>query len=322
MSIKSLLKSRLSLRNYERARIVGRCLRDLSRTFRSTGQGLGQSAVPVLNGYPVPLDAIRGALAELGIGQGDTLLVHSSVTALSRAWPRASAQTPTSPLVYAEKVVELLLETVGAAGTLCMPTEGLTDVFAAWRNKQVFDPAQTPSTRGLITELFRRRGDVTRSVHPWYNLAGCGPRAESFIAEHARSTPYTMDRHSPWYKLTEARAKVLMLGLTLDYNSLLHLPEYLHADEYPRPIYYNKPLTLHYRDRDATVRPIDVMIHVVQWRQGQAERFCEYLNKKYALYQAVALGGTQAIAYPAREQYRALCDEMRQDVCWYDAQYW
>src|SRR5262249_12971451 len=152
------------------------------------------------------------------------------------------------------------------------------------QNKTVFDWRSTPSNRGLISELFRRGKNVLRSVHPWYNITGVGRLAEELIKDHDRSTPYTMDRHSPWFKLTEMNGKVLFLGATLDTNSLIHLPEYVYPREYPRKIYFDDPVRLYYRSREHTVSSMDIMIHVPDWRSGEVTRFCNYLDNNYHIY--------------------------------------
>jgi aminoglycoside N3'-acetyltransferase len=146
--------------------------------------------------------------------------------------------------------------------------------------------------------------------------------AEELIKDHARSTPYTMDTHSPWYKLTMGGGKVLFLGASLDSNSLMHLPEYLFPAEYPRRIYQDEPVPLCYRERDGSVQTMPVKIHIPDWRGGEVTRFCEYLDQRYHIYTRAPLGQTEAICHLASRQFDALVAQMRQNVCWYDVRQW
>jgi aminoglycoside N3'-acetyltransferase len=310
MSLKLLMKKTIGPNNWDRLRTIYRRI-------------VHQAPVaPTLIGSPVPLPQIRQALESLGIQKGDLLLVHSSISSLGKAIVPADAAMPYNPILYAEEIIDLLLDILGPGGTLLMPTEGNGDPAERATQKLVFDYRSTPSNRGLITELFRRRTDACRSVHPWYNITGIGPLAEELIKDHARSTPFTMDAHSPWYKLTKRGGKVLFLGATLDSNSLIHLPEYMYPAEYPRRIYQDEPLPLCYRERDGSVQSMNVKIHIPDWREGEVTRFCAYLDQHYHVYSRVRMGQIEAICHLAARQYEALCAEMRKNVCWYDVRKW
>ncbi|HZZ82178.1 MAG TPA: AAC(3) family N-acetyltransferase [Gemmataceae bacterium] len=324
MGMKSFFKRRLSPRNYERLAIVGRALRDLRNSFRaapalSTSRLGSADATGVA---PLGLNAIRAAIASLGIGAGDLLLVHSSANTLFEAGKAAEPDTPGDLLGYSDAIVDLLFDIIGPTGTLLMPTEPPGDVILKSRTREVFDYRKTPTNRGLITELFRRRPEVVRSVHPRYNLAACGPLADELVRDHHLSVPYCMDENSPWYKFTQREGKVLMLGPTLDANSLIHLPEYLYPTSYPRAVYYNKTFPLRYIDRDGVERSMEQAIHVPHFIGGECAQFCKYLQEKYHLYRFVAAGYAELICYNAKAQFDALCDEMREDVCWNDVRYW
>jgi len=313
VGMKQLVKKTIGPDNWARLRRIYR------RVLRK-----GPEAPEPLTGTPLPLAQIGAAFGRLGIGGGDLVLVHSSVSTLGKASPDAPALSdePHNPVAYADGIIDLLLEAVGPAGTVLMPTEGNGAPEERARLKLVFDYRTTPSNRGLITELFRRRPDAFRSVHPWYNITGIGPLAHELIQDHARSTPYTMDVHSPWYKFTMRGGKLLFLGADLESNSLLHLPEYVYPAEYPRKIYHDKPVPLCYHERDGSIQTMPVKIHIPDWRYGEATRFCQFLDLHHHLYARAPLGQTEAICCLASRQFDALCAQMRMNVCWYDARNW
>ena len=328
MGFKSVLRQHLSPQNFERARRIRQWLlkpmhSSTSHNPASAGVSPAPSA-PTASTAPVTLSQMREALGAAGLKRGDVVLVHSSANTLikSGSLERRDDATPTGVVQYSAAVIDMLLDYLGPDGTLLMPTEGMGDVQEFSRNGKVFDSTKVPSNRGLITELFRRRSGVVRSVHPWYNLAGCGPLAAELIKDHAKAAPYTMDSNSPWHKLNDVGGKVVMLGTGFDCNSLIHLPEYVYGQEYPRAIYYNRFFPLKYRDVDGSVQSMDVAIHIPNWRSGEVTRFCRHLQEKYAIYRIVPLGTADLICYDAVAQYDALCREMHANVCWYDVRHW
>jgi aminoglycoside N3'-acetyltransferase len=303
----------------ERARIVFRGIREAC------------ALRPPPTGHPISYEVLRAALADLGVTRGTMLHVQSSLTHLYRgSLTEWQGQKP-APARYALDVVDLLIDVVGPEGTIVMNTDGLSrrDVQRAWAgqlptDRALFDAARTPSSRGLIAEVFRRRPDVLRSVHPWYNMAAWGAMSPELINEHHLSAPYTMDEHSPTCKLTFGGGKVLLLGQGYGGNVPLHLVEYLHPEEYPRPIFVNKSVPMSYVDRDGATRLIDVMLHASGWYISAPEtiRFCAHMQTKYGLYRSERFAnGTEVICYDAREQYEATRREMSEGVTLYDPEF-
>ena len=304
------LKLALGQTNVERLRIVRRAADDLRRTF----------ATP--QGKPVGIEDLRAAVDQLDLSDGSVLLVQSSMTNLIGGGDGASSG-PGSALRYARQVLDLLLERVGERGTLLMPTQSISGYLGFSHRGEVFDYETMPSRWGLLSELFRRLPGTVRSIHPHYNISARGPLARDLIEGHGLSEPYTMDAHTPWYRLKDVGGKVLLLGLDFDVNSAIHVVEYVHPLEYPRPLYYDKPFPYRTRTWDGEVRTMQVALHAIPLPDWALPRFCgEYLQSKHSLYSIQELGRTKLIFYDADAQYRALYAEMQDGVCWYDAQYW
>ncbi|MEP7225105.1 MAG: AAC(3) family N-acetyltransferase [Actinomycetota bacterium] len=309
-SLDDRLHRRLSKANRTRLGIVRRATRDLMQTYRER------------RGYPVPLADIAAAFEQLEVGKGDVLLVHSSVSNLYRGASRKPAVPVGTPLDYARSILNLLLDLVGDEGTLLMPTDSVKGYFDFSHRGEVFDYETMPSRRGLVTELFRQLPHTVRSVNPNYNLTARGPLARELIEGHSLSE-YTMDVNSPWYKLNDVGGKVMLLGLDFEINSTIHLCEYLYPEEYPRPLYYDKPIPIKVRTWEGDVRTMMVRVHAVELPDWALPPFCGgYLQEKYGIYTTLPLGETQVVLFKAKDQYDAVYREMQDDVCWYDARSW
>ena len=315
MPLRQFIKNQLGANNRNRARIISRCIDDLAQTFNT----------PRSN--PISIEDIKSTLIDLGITPGDTIHLHSSISFLYRGGLSQSESPPESPLKYANQIITALIDIVGPEGTILMNTDSLAMELKRkiWTNDSdafVFDYARSPSRRGLLSELFRRRKDTIRSLHPWYNVTGWGKRAQELIGDHEQSTPYTMDTDSPWYKLMNSGGKVVLLGKTFDVNSFIHLTEYLHPDEFPRPVFFNKPVTMKYYDCQRQIKQIEVMLHARVWRDGAPTLFANYLDEKYDIYNIRKFrDDVQIVTFAAKDEYDAIYNEMKDGITWYDTRF-
>ncbi len=159
-------------------------------------------------------ESLTADLARLGIEPGDAVWFHSSLKSLG--WVEGGA----------EAVVDAFLDAVGPGGIIVVPT--LTATFALgcmYRDLVVyaFDPQETPSRVGAITEALRRRPDAFRSAHPTHSIAAIGRGAEELVQGHDRTSTFGLG--SPYRRLVDRGAKVLFLGVDLRSNTMLHAIE-------------------------------------------------------------------------------------------------
>jgi aminoglycoside 3-N-acetyltransferase len=178
-------------------------------------------------GQPITRESLVHDLTSLGLSAGQTVLVHSSLSALG--WVCGG------PVA----VIQALEEVLTPNGTLVMPTHSadLSDP-AKWqhppvpdfwwvsirRNMPPFDPDLTPTRdMGLIAETFRKQTGALRSWHPTFSFAAWGQQAEKIVEGH--SLEYGLGEDSPLARLYELDGYVLLLGTGHDHNTSLHLAE-------------------------------------------------------------------------------------------------
>lgn len=183
--------------------------------------------------HPATTRTLIRDFRSLGVADGMTLLVHSSMSALG--WIAGGPQA----------VIAALLAAVGEGGTLVMPTHttGLSEP-SRWRNPPVpeswwpiirdetpaFDVRLTPTRMmGVISEGFRTYPGVRRSGHPQESFAACGPNADFVVDGHSLNRG--LGDQSPLGRLYDVDGHILLLGVGHPNNTALHLAEY--RGEYP-----------------------------------------------------------------------------------------
>lgn len=158
-------------------------------------------------------------LEQLGITSGATVMIHSSMDHIVRRVPELNSM----------RLIRLLQDLVGRAGTLLMPTFPFLGLQLHYVEKQdTFDPVKTPSQVGLVTEIFRRMPGVSRSLHPTHPVAGWGKHARDLLATHHLGATFGPD--SPMYKLQEYGGLVVGVGVGLGSFTILHVAEELHPE--------------------------------------------------------------------------------------------
>jgi len=158
-----------------------------------------------------------------------TLLTHCSLASFGPV--QGGAQT----------IIEALVQSVGEAGTIVMPTltDGRFDP-SEWSNPPVaaqlwdrirfetplYHPQKTPvdHTMSIVYELFRSWPGVARTAHPHSSLAAWGRHRDEVVQIHRREERF--GESSPLARLYDLHGHVLFLGTTYATNTCLHLAEY------------------------------------------------------------------------------------------------
>ena len=123
--------------------------------------------------------------------------------------------------------IDALIDAVGPEGTLVMPA------YPFLRNKKsIFDLKRTPTSAGLIPEVFRNYPGVKRSVNI-HSVCALGKHADFLTRDHIYSIT-SWDKKSPYYRLSEVDGIVFGMGLGKAFvGTIMHCADSLLREEIP-----------------------------------------------------------------------------------------
>jgi aminoglycoside 3-N-acetyltransferase len=190
------------------------------------------------------------ALLALGIAQGDTICVHTSLKYFGRFDGTL------------QEILNLLDALVGQDGTIAMPAFTFADASPGGSDlPSPFIVSKTPGRVGLLNELFRRRVGTIRSWHPTHSIAARGPLAEWLVGDHlAGPTPFHLQ--SPFARLDEVRGKIVFLGADPQVHfTHLHVAEDRLGAAFPVAVYQPSPYRAVVIPPDGAARTVSICVH-------------------------------------------------------------
>ncbi len=151
---------------------------------------------------------LKDQLESMGLKGDETILIHSSMKAIGAVDGGA------------DTVLDAWMEYF-KDGLLLLPTHTWKTVNA---DNPVYNPQTTPSCVGLLTNMFMKREEVIRSLHPTHSMAGYGKNAAEYLAgEEYNNTPCTPG--GCYDRLKDAGGKVLLVGVGHERNTYIHSVE-------------------------------------------------------------------------------------------------
>lgn len=165
---------------------------------------------------PISPDRLRSSLNTVTGGRAEILMVHTSLSQCGR---------------FTAGPADVLGALDEFCSTLAFPAHTFSYPSVPGEPGPLFDAATTPSQSGLLTEMFRTGNGVSRSIQATHSLAARGPLAADITCGHYRSdTP--CGAGTPYSRLVERRASVLMFGVTFHSYTLFHTAEDASGSEY------------------------------------------------------------------------------------------
>jgi aminoglycoside 3-N-acetyltransferase len=240
---------------------------------------------------------LRSDLHDLGIVSGTAVCVHSSLKRMGHV------------IGGLRTVVQSLVDTVGSAGTILMPTfsgdlsdpkewryPGLPDhlVDEARHSLKGYNPRLTP-TRGMgaLPEYFRHWPGAVRSPHPQSSFTALGAHADLLCERHPLD--YRFGPDSPLGRFVGLGGKVLLLGAPWNTTSLLYLTEFTRPDRVE--CLKQAPVERNGETRWETYRDLE-------YRNCWHDAVAHLLEEGLAVRGRV--GEAESVLFPAREAVEAI----------------
>ena len=168
-------------------------------------------------------------LLNLGIKKGDTLLVHSSFDNFNGFQGRP------------QDIIKVLIEVLGPEGNLLMVSMPYTSSTSDYLKKTpVFNVQKTPSKMGIMSEIFRRKKGVLRSLHPTHPVLVYGKDA-SWIAEGHEKCIFPCGVNTPFDQFKSLNGKILFFDVPFRTFTFIHFIEDLIKDKLPFNLYTDEP---------------------------------------------------------------------------------
>ena len=179
------------------------------------------------------------------LSPGDDVMVHASLGQFGTFIPGV------------DSIIDALFAAVGPTGTVLMMTD--TRSFARTGRFDIGQPSET----GLLTEIFRQRPDVSRSMVPMVSFAAQGARASEYLQTYHSH----LDATAPLTRLLENDGVILLLGVGYQKCTLWHLSE----ERYATPVNFYKTFEGVLVDGECVLAPITQRFFVRRDLQGKKD---------------------------------------------------
>jgi aminoglycoside 3-N-acetyltransferase/aminoglycoside 3-N-acetyltransferase-2 len=190
---------------------------------------------------PTDKAALVSDLRNLGIAEGDLLMVHASLKAIGPV--DGGPQT----------VLDALLEAIGPTGTLLAFVSWDHSPYDETLNGRTLSPkerAEWPAFDpqaagpypgfGALNGFIAKHPGAHRSLHPDASMAAIGQLAPMLVAGHELGCAFGVG--SPLERFVAAAGRVLLLGAPLDAVTVLHYAEAVARIPGKRRVRYEMPV--------------------------------------------------------------------------------
>ena len=171
------------------------------------------------------------AILDMGIKRGDTLLLHSSFNYFNgfKGDPR--------------DIIKCFIQILGKDGNLIMVSMPYRSSACEYLKKNpVFNVRKTPSKMGIVSEVFRRKKGVLRSLHPTHPVLAYGKDA-AWITEGHEKCICPCGAGTPFEKLKTLDGKIFHFDVAFRKGfTFIHYLEDIIKEKLPFPLYREKPM--------------------------------------------------------------------------------
>ena len=249
---------------------------------------------------------LLGALRLLGIQPGDAVMLHSAYKN-ARGF-RGSV----------EQLIDVFIEAVGPEGHLLMVSLPYrTSTLEYLKSSRVFDVRRTPSMMGLVSEMFRRRGDVVRSLHPTHPVLVRGPRAAAFVEAHSQCR-WPCGPESPFDRLAAADGKVVFFDVAFANFTFFHHLEHLVGPRLGFPLYTADTFQVPVIDESGVQRTVETYAYSTDALRRRRFEVLEAALRQRGLIERRRIGTTKIEMIRVRDAVRCVLEMADEGRFFYD----
>lgn len=249
---------------------------------------------------------LLGALHALGIRHGDAVMLHSAFS--GEHGFRGSCND----------LIDTFVRAVGPSGHLLMVSLPYRNAALDWlESGRRFDVRKTPSMMGLVSETFRRRPGVVRSLHPTHPVLAQGPKGRQFVAAHPACL-YPCGPGSPFDELARADGKAVFFNVPIDMFTFFHYLEHLVSPALPFKLYTERIFEVPVTDEDGATRVVRTHAFAREAiRRRRPERLYEALRSGGKVA-SQRIGASQLLCVRVRDAIECTESMLRQGEFFYD----
>ncbi len=237
---------------------------------------------------------LLAALRSLGINSGDSVMLHSAFSPVHGYRGTSDALT------------DVFIEAMGPTGHLLMVSlpyrSASIDYIQAGRT---FDVRRTPSLMGIVSELFRRRNDVLRSLHPTHPILVRGPRAAWFVDEHPDCL-YPCGPGTPFHRLAEADGKAVFFNVPFDTFTFFHYLEHLVSPYVPFALYTNDTFAVPVVDQEGRSRTVTTFAFAPEAIRRRRFEVLDMEMRRRGLIRRKRIGNSYILAVRVRDAIKCV----------------
>jgi len=246
------------------------------------------------------------ALRELGVRQGDSVMLHSA----------SGAQYGFRGSI--SELTQVFIDAVGPQGHLLM-------VSLAYRSSSIqyleqlkqFDVRNTPSLMGLVSEYFRRRPDVLRSLHPTHPVLVRGPQADWYVAGH-EDCLWPCGPGTPFEKFAQRNGIVVFFNVPFATFTFFHHLEHVVSRQLPFALYSDTPMEVPVVDRNGHPRVVRTYVFTRDAIQRRRFPVLEENLRRKGLIARCRIGNSVMEAARVREVMECVEEMSRKGDYFYD----
>ena len=252
------------------------------------------------NSYSI--DELQNSLASVALRPGSTVMMHSSLFHLGRLNAHKYDE-------YAPSIVGAIQNHIGKDGTLAAPA-----AFYDYGSKSTpFDTRLSPVSRllGVLSSYIKDLPGSVRSLNPIFSVSANGPKARHICGS---KTGAAFGPDSPWQRMLDCNAEILLLGCELSDNTFTRYVEqrfgvpYLYNKMFNTPVYSEGEII-----NTSIVAPLRYHHAAVEYDPKKFDALRDRMRKAGLLREA-SLGGGTIKAISMHDCFNEIAKALSEDI--------